>query len=282
MDNQENYEEYPPRSNTLLYSLLAILIGVTIFVVWVNVAKPKTVLDYRDKLLQVLNIQNPFAIQDETIIDPNAIGEDLKAQDAAVCKKLEEMGVIVIRDTITKLGSVVHLNSETNSDEAMALTGKLTWLNAINAANANVTDEQTACWINLKHLTSLNAQDNPITSASLKNIAQMPSIDGLYLEGTDISGENLEQLLNLKTVKIMNIGKSKLTDEDMKIIGQMKSLHWILIQDIGLTDACLPYFMDMPNLKTLTIRRGNQITSEGAEKFVKDFFEKNGTKVDVN
>ena len=89
--------------------------------------------------------------------------------------------------------------------------------------------------------------------------------------GTEISGEDLEQLLNLKTVKIMNIGKSKLTDEDMKIIGQMKSLHWILVEEVGLTDACLPYFMDMPNLKTLTIREGNQITPEGAEKFVKDF-----------
>lgn len=282
MNNQENYEEYSPRSNALLYFLLTILVGVTIFVVWVNVAKPKAVLDYRDKLLMNLNIQNPFAVQDETIIDPNAIDEKLKAQDAAICKQLDEMGVIVIRDTITKLGSVVHLNSETNSDETMALTGKLTWLNAINAANANVTDEQTACWVNLKRLTSLNVQDNPITSASLKNIAQMPSIDGLYLEGTDISGEDLDQLLNLKTVKIMNIGKSKLTDEDMKVIGQMKSLHWLLIQNVGLTDACLPYFMDMPNLKTLTIREGNQITQEGAENFMKAFLEKNGTKVDVN
>jgi len=285
MSNQENFEEYEedaPRGNTLLYFLLAFLVCVTAFVVWVNVAKPKAVLDFRDRLLQNFDIQNPFAVQDESILDPNEISAELKAQDAAVCQKLEEMGVIVIRDTITKLGSVVHLNAETNSDEAMALVGKLTWLNAINASGANVTDEQTAHWVNLKYLTSLNVQNNSLTSASLKNIAQMPSIDGLYLEGTEISGEDLEQLLNLKTVKIMNIGKSKLTDEDMKIIGQMKSLHWILVEEVGLTDACLPYFMDMPNLKTLTIREGNQITPEGAEKFVKDFYEKNGIKVDIN
>ncbi len=276
------YEE-APRSNVLLYVLLGILVVVGAFVAWVNVAKPPKVLELRDRMLADLDIQNPFAApEDMGVVDPDAIPEAIKNADAEACKALDALGAIVIRDSITKMGSVVHLDTKTNSDEAMKLVGKLTYLNALNAVNAEVTDAQTENWVALQRLTSLNVQNNPITSKSLKNIAQMASLDGVYLENTDISSENLEAILALDNVKILNLSGCQLKDADMAIIGQMKSLHWILIENMNLTDACLMSFVDMPNLKTVTIKKGNQITDEGAQKFIKAFREKHGLQVDVN
>lgn len=285
--NTEVYEEYEekddaPRGHGLLFFLLGILGVVTAFVLWVNLTQPKWFLEWRDSTLAGLNIQNPFAASDDTLIDPESISQETRDADAQICAQLDEMKIVVVRDSITRLGSVVHLDSEKNSDEVMALVGKLTYLNALNAVNANLTDAQTANWVSLTRLTSLNIQDNPLTSASLPNIAKMVNLDGLYLSGNEISGENLEELVKLPHVKIMNIGGTKLTDDDMKVLGQMKSLHWLLIEDLGLTEACLPSFLDMPNLKTLTILKGNQISKEAAKKFEKDFMAKNGTELTVN
>lgn len=276
-------EETPSRSYNLLIVLLIILLAVTVFVAYVNVVQPKWFIDWRDKTLSELNIQNPFAAPDETIVDPDKIPDALREEDAKTCAALEELGAIVIRDTMTKMGSVVHLNAETNSDEAQKLVGKLIYLNAMNMADANLTDEQTDNWVNLDHCTSLNIQGNHgVTSASLENISEMAGLDGVYVENTDISGENLEKLLKLTNVKILNMSGCKLKDEDMKVLGQMKSIHWLLIEDMELTDACLPAFMDMPNLKTLTIMKGNNISREAAQKFEKDFSAKNGTRIEVN
>lgn len=276
-------KEDAPRGHGLLIFLLGILGIVTAFVLWVNLTQPKWFLEWRDATLADLNIQNPFtAGGDETLLDPDAIPQEVKDADAQICAQLDAMNILVIRDSLTRLGSVVHLSSENNSDEAMALVGKLIYLNTLNAVEANVTDAQTANWGSLTRLTSLNVQNNPITSASLPNIAKMVNIDGLYLEGTDISGENLEMLTALSHVKIMNVGGTKLTDDDTKVLGKMTSLHWLLIKDLGLTDACLSNFLDMPNLKTLTIREGNQITDEAAKKFMKDYMAKHGTEVTVD
>ncbi|MCR5164092.1 MAG: hypothetical protein K6C40_08760 [Thermoguttaceae bacterium] len=281
-EDQEK-KEASTRSYNLLIVLLIILLGVTVFVAYVNLLQPKWFIDWRDKTLSELNIQNPFAVPDETIVDPDKIPDALKEADAKTCAELEKLGAIVIRDTLTKMGSVVHLNAETNSDEAQELMGKLIYLNAINVADANLTDEQTQNWINLDHCTSLNIQGNHgITSASLENISEMAGLDGVYLENTSISGENLEKLLKLTNVKILNMSGCKLKDEDMKVLGQMKSIHWLLLNDMELTDECLPAFMDMPNLKTITIMKGNNISREAAQKFEKDFFEKNQTKVQVD
>lgn len=282
IEDQE-IKESSPRSYNLLIVLLVMLLGVTVFVAYVNILQPKWFIDWRDKTLSELNIQNPFVVPDETIVDPDKIPDAIKEEDAKTCAELEKLGAIVIRDTLTKMGSVVHLNAETNSDEAQKLMGKLIYLNAINVADANLTDEQTQNWINLDHCTSLNIQGNHgITSASLENIAEMAGLDGVYLENTDISGENLEKLLQLTNVKILNMSGCKLKDEDMKVLGQMKSIHWLLLTDMELTDECLPAFMDMPNLKTITIMKGNNISKEAAQKFEKDFFEKNQTKVQVD
>lgn len=283
MSDYENFEEADrPRSHALLIVLLLILLGVTAFVAWVNFAKPKQFLAWRDATLQKLNIQNPFEVQDELIVDPDKIPDGIRKNDHKICSALDQLGAIVIRDSLTRMGSVVHLNAETNSDETMKLVGKLLYLNAINAVDANVTDAQAAHWESLQHLTSLNVQGNPLTSKSLPSIAAMKEIDGLYLENTQISGEGLSAILELPHVKILNLSGCRLTDADMKVLGQMKSLHWILIQNMNLTDAALPAFLEMPNLKTITIKEGNQISQEAADRFMKDFTEKNGTRIDVN
>lgn len=281
--NEDAYEE-KPRDHYLLAFLLLIFALVTAFVVWVNVAKPPKFIAWRDAMLVKLNIHNPFEApgEDVLIVDPDKIPEAVRTADEALCKKLESLGVIVIRDSLTKMASVVHISAETNSDEVAQLVGQLIYLNAINITNANLTDEQAASWVNLKRVTSLNAASNPLTSKGIASIAQMTELDGLYLEQTSISGEGLEAILQLPHVKIININGTKLTDADMKIIAGMKSLHWILAEDLNLTDACLPYFMDMPNLKTLTIKKGNQITDEGAKKFVHDYVAKNGTNIEIN
>ena len=282
IEDQE-INEASPRSYNLLIVLLVILLGVTVFVAYVNVVQPKWFIDWRDKTLSELNIQNPFAAPDEMIVDPDKIPDGLLEEDAKTCAALEKLGAIVIRDTMTKMGSVVHLNAETNSDEAQKLMGKLLYLNAINAAEANLTDDQTDNWVNLDHCTSLNIQGNHgITSESLENIAEMANLDGVYVENTDISGDDLDKLLKLTHVKIMNMSGCKLKDEDMKVLGQMKSIHWLLLEDMELTDACLPAFMNMPNLKTLTIMKGNSISKEAAKKFEADFSAKNGTRIEVN
>ncbi len=282
--NEEYYEEEKPRSYFTLIALLLIFGVVTSVVVWVNVAKPPKFLAWRDAQLAKLNIHNPFEaeIPADIITDPDKIPEAVRTADEALCKQLEGLGVIVIRDSLTKMASVVHISAETNSDEVAELVGKLMYLNAINITNANLTDAQIAHWVTLKRVTSLNAANNPITGASVASIAQMCELDGVYLEGTQISGDGLDAILSLPHVKILNINGTKLTDADMKVIGQMKSLHWVLAQDLNLTDECLPYFMDMPNLKTLTIKEGNQITPEGAQKFIQDYQTKNGTKIEIN
>jgi len=273
----------PKKSYNVLIILLLILLGVTVFVAYINIAQPKWFIEWRDATLSNLKIENPFAAPDEMIVDPDKIPDAIKQADAQTCAELEKLGAIVVRDTLTKMGSVVHLTAGTNSDKAQELLGKLIYLNAMNVVEANLTDAQTANWVNLDHCTSLNIQGNHgITSAALENISEMSNLDGVYVENTDISGENLDKILKLTHVKIMNMSGCKLKDVDMKVLGQMKSLHWLLIENMELTDACLPAFMEMPNLKTLTIKKGNQISNEAAKQFEKDFYAKNGTKVDVN
>ena len=77
--SQEQEMEVPStRSYNLLIVLLIVLLGVTVFVAYVNTVQPKWFIDWRDQTLSQLNIQNPFAAPDELIVDPDKIPDGLR------------------------------------------------------------------------------------------------------------------------------------------------------------------------------------------------------------
>lgn len=253
------------RFGARLVILLAIFGGVTAFVVYVNMENPPWFIEWRDTTLKEWGLRNPFAPEEEEpeFVQEGDLPEAVKAADALACSNLEKTGAFVVRDTMTKLGNVVHLKPEGLTDEALTELAKLTYLNTLNAVDVGLTDEQCAYLADLDHLRSLNLGGNPITSASLLHLSRMDLLTGVYLNATEISGENLELLIANDEIKILDLSNTALTDADMKKLAASTSINWLLIKGNCLTDAGILDLAPMPELRHLTVMEGSEITKEG-------------------
>lgn len=249
-----------------LVVLLLIFAGVTAFVVWVNVAKPPAVLKWRDEMLQKWHIRNPLAREEVIFITAEDVPEEDRKQDAELCKAIEDLGILVIRDSSTRMGNAIHIREGQSSEKLFQLISQLKYLNALNAEDVQITDALCRYLETQKVLRSLSMGKNPITSAALPSIGQMEMVTGLYLRETELTGENLECLANLKELKIMDLSGTKLTNEDMKKIARIESIHWLLLNDLGIDDEGMLHLSAMPELRHLTIQKGNQISQDAIQK----------------
>ncbi|MDO4582742.1 MAG: hypothetical protein Q4D62_01440 [Planctomycetia bacterium] len=246
--------------------LLLLFAGVTAFVVWVNIEKPPAILKWRDDMLQKLHIRNPLASEEVIFITADDVPEKLRKEDAEICKAIEDLGILVVRDSATRMGNAIHIREGQGSEKLFQLIRQLKYLNALNADGAQITDDLCRYLETQKMLRSLSFGNNPITSAALPSLCQMEMVTGLYLRGTELTGENLEHLANLKELKIMDLSGTKLTNEDMKKIAQVKSIHWLLLNDLGIDDEGMLHLSQMPELRHLTIQKGNHISQEAIQK----------------
>ncbi|MDO4574327.1 MAG: hypothetical protein Q4D98_03835 [Planctomycetia bacterium] len=265
-----DYQESPPKDRGFKYRigiLLVVFAAVAGFVVWFNIVQPPKLIKLRDETLRQWGIQNPFEKESEIIIiNAEDVPEADRESDAQIAQKIEEMGLLVVKDSSTKLANVIHVTKGKASEELFKWITQLKYVNAINAEEAGVTDELCKYLETQTMVRSLSMGRNPLTSEALKSLSKMELITGMYLRECQITGENLELLANLKELKILDLSGSKFTNEDMKKIAGCKTIHWLLLNDVGIDDEGLMYLAEMPELRHLTILRGNNITPEGAKK----------------
>lgn len=249
--------------------LTTILILVTCFTLYVNLYKPRKILEYGSRLLDSFGIAGDSEALTGTERDRGAISEEARKKDAEVCAKLRQREYLVVLDTITKLGSTVGIYNITCDDETASLVGQLSYLNCLNMDNVQITPAQCETMFrNLTRITSLNLNKCSITSEMMRNFVHMKKLVGITLSDTQIDKKGLEMILDLPKLRILTLSNTRIGNEDLDVVSRFHQIHWLLLENTQVNDEGLIKLASMKNLKHLTIRKGNNISQKAIDELV--------------
>ena len=111
---------------------------------------------------------------------------------------------------------------------------------------------------------SVNLQDTDITDKDLRLLTDIPSIEGLYLSGTNVVGTGFDKLLQLKNLKSIGFG-AKITNESLRHVGKLRSLtHLSFGHAKQIDDDGLLYLSDLTNLERVNLWHTG-MSNEGLE-----------------
>ncbi len=85
----------------------------------------------------------------------------------------------------------------------------------------------------------------------LGQLKHLPTVECLYLAGTNIKDQDLEHIAALSRLKRLAVWRTQLTDQSCQHFAKMKSLEAVDIQETKLTKASMQTFAQLPELNRL-------------------------------
>jgi internalin A len=106
----------------------------------------------------------------------------------------------------------------------------------------------------LKSLRSLNVGGSLLlTDEGLKELAELKSLQGLYLFYAPVTDAGLKELAGLKNLQALNLGDTHVTDDGLKELAGLKSLQWLNLRGTKVTAAGVVGLQkDLPKCKIFT------------------------------
>ena len=140
--------------------------------------------------------------------------------------------------------------------------------------NENITDAGIAHLKKLPNLKKLDIAQSKVTARDIAHLAEIKSIDGLWLPGEIMNDEVLSylgQLYNLRdlhiTRPISKMNKTYYTDRGLAKLSGLKELESLHIGSIGVTDDGISHLAGLTNLRDLHIS-GCPITDAGCARLL--------------
>jgi internalin A len=103
------------------------------------------------------------------------------------------------------------------------------------------------------------------TDADVKLLLELPGLDWLALDQSQITGDGLKRLKALKTLRHLDINGHLLTRGNLKLIKEIKALQFLGLFGHEVTDASLANLDELDKLQGLTIGYA-LITEEGYQR----------------
>ena len=121
----------------------------------------------------------------------------------------------------------------------------------------NMTDEGVKSIARLKNLEGLIIRNNclyPLTDACMKDIASLPKLKRLDLQGNAITDKGLK-LLKGKKLEFLVLRTTKITDRGIDEIKDMTSLRYLDVVNTKVTNTSLRKLKGIPELEVLGLPR---------------------------
>ncbi len=93
------------------------------------------------------------------------------------------------------------------------------------------------------------------TDALLEQLANVPEIEEIKLDLTDVSDDGMNSLIHLKGLKSLIVvgGRPGVIDQGFSSIKDISSLEHLELMNTRVTDRSLPLLKELPNLRSLTL-----------------------------
>ena len=88
----------------------------------------------------------------------------------------------------------------------------------------------------------IDLTDQDVTDADLENLASVPELKALTLQGTKITDEGLTHLLALKELKDLNLTNTNVSDTGLKLLEGLESLEKLHLHNTAVTNDGLKAF----------------------------------------
>ena len=175
-----------------------------------------------------------------------------------------------------KILNLCHLRTLT--DDALSHISEIANLENLSIFwNENITDAGIAHLKKLPNLKKLDIAQSKVTARDIAHLAEIKSIDGLWLPGEIMNDEVLSylgQLYNLRDLHITRpyyndpkMNKTYYTDRGLAKLSGLKELESLHIGSIGVTDDGISHIAGLTNLRDLHIT-GCPITDAGCARLL--------------
>jgi hypothetical protein len=88
-----------------------------------------------------------------------------------------------------------------------------------------------------KQVVSINLSNMPVEDNAIKEIAQFENLEMLLLNGTKISGSNLDLLQSCTKLKRLSLANTKVQTDQIDFLGRMPSLEKVYLWQTNVTSA---------------------------------------------
>jgi len=116
----------------------------------------------------------------------------------------------------------------------------------------------------LKHLSLEQTNFDHIGLANCRKWSD--TLEGLWLEDTNISDADLAHLTDFKALKTLKLSNTSITDAGLVHIKKLNSLENLSLDSTFITDDGLMSLKDLPNLRKIRVKR-TRVTNAGLENF---------------
>lgn len=123
---------------------------------------------------------------------------------------------------------------------------------------ATATDaDLTKLWASLNDLPALNAVDvggcAKVTDAGVFELARLPDLEALYLDGTGISNKGLAFFSGNKKLFWLDVSRTAVTDDGMKAVGKMEGLEHLTLAGAKVGNDGLAHLAELQWIRDLTM-----------------------------
>lgn len=124
----------------------------------------------------------------------------------------------------------------------------------VDAAGAEITDDDVARLVGLPRLQTLYLDEGPVTDAALAHIGRMASLESLSLAGCPITDKGAAHLQALSELRVLNLSNTRVSDAGLKHLAPLERLETLALADTPVTGSGFQHFAKLRNLITLNIQ----------------------------
>jgi Leucine-rich repeat (LRR) protein len=135
-------------------------------------------------------------------------------------------------------------------DKCMPHIAHLTGLKVLYLANTAISAEGLKFIKGLKSLERLSISKQ-LTDDGLAEIAQLPSLNALYINESRLTDAGLVHLAELKSLEELDIGNGRMSNAGLAHLAKLGSLRYLMLAGKNFTDDGLIYIKDIPSIKIL-------------------------------
>lgn len=121
---------------------------------------------------------------------------------------------------------------------------------------------------NLTNLRQLIYMDNGLSGKGMKALAQLVSLENLFLAKTNIEDEYLSSIHWFKNLVLIDLSKTPITDEGARFLTAVRTLRGVLLDNTNTGDRTLENLSTLPYIVALFMRETN-ITDDGIAHLLK-------------
>jgi hypothetical protein len=127
----------------------------------------------------------------------------------------------------------------------------------------SATDADLAYLRGLDQLYRVDVSGSQITDAGLRPLGDLPALQILLLNDTNITGDGLRNLRGLKHIHHIGLDDTPMTDAGLKHLGEIGNLQTLWLKRTKVTDAGLQHLFGLKKLRIVLVSE-TAVTADGA------------------